>query len=203
MKYIALTGQIASGKTAVAKALEAQGYLLISYTDLLKEYTVRALAGAGVHVTLDDILADKERYRGLIQELGTVIGFDEGGKFVNEALAEWVTLGKPKAVFDNVRTESQAASVEDHGFTLVQLKAHSGTRTHRLRAAGKDPAHVLDRERHPIEAGLPDECVEMEITTDDASPEMIADFLASFDAYDEAEDSYGIFDREEAANAEA
>lgn len=184
MKYIALTGQIATGKTAVAQALVARGYLLISYTDLLKDRVAQALTNSGVQTSLADILADKEKYRGLIQEFGTAIGFDDGGKYVNEALAEWIALGKPKAVFDNVRTEAQAASVEDHGFVIVQLKAHRGTRTGRIRAAGKDAAKVFLREGHAIEAGLPEDCVDLEITTDVASPEMIADFLTDFTYYD-------------------
>lgn len=188
MKYIALTGQIASGKTAVAKALEARGYLLVSYTDLLKEYVAEALSAVGVNTSLRDILADKERYRALIQEFGTIIGFDEGGPnghYVHQALAAWARMGRPPAVFDNVRTEAQAAAVEDYGFTVVQLKAHLGTRTERLRAAGKEPASVLLRERHPIEAGLADECIGMEITTDIATPEMVADFLVGCNYFDD------------------
>jgi hypothetical protein len=200
MKYIALTGQIASGKTAVAKALEAKGYMLISYTDLLKKYTVKALAGAGFYITLEGILANKEVYRGLLQELGAVVGFDTGSTFVAEALAEWVSLGRPPAVFDNVRTDAQADCIADYGFTVVELGAHLGTRTARIRAAGEEPARVLLRGNHPIERGISEEFVDMAITTDITTPNIIADFLASYDYFDEDtdadddDDPYASFD---------
>lgn len=195
MKYIALTGQIASGKTAVAQALEAQGYLLISYTNLLKEYVAEALTAVGIPTSLDTILDNKEQYRALIQEFGSVIGFDEGGRYVDEAMGEWAARGKPKAVFDNVRSHAQARAIEDYGFTLVQLKAHIGTRTQRLRARGLHPASVLLRESHPIESGLNPEVVDLEITTDTSTPEMVADFLASYTFFEEEEEEeYDAFE---------
>jgi hypothetical protein len=184
VKYIALTGQIAAGKTAVAQALVARGYLLISYTDLLKQYVARALTAIGQPTTVEMILADKEHYRALIQEFGSVIGFDQGGAFVAEALAEWERLGWPLAVFDNVRTDAQAASVQAYGFEVVELRATDYTRFTRLGSAGKDPYAVFTRAAHPIERGLSETVVDLEIITDISTPEMIADFLAEYTPFD-------------------
>jgi hypothetical protein len=180
VKYIALTGQIAAGKTAVAQALVAKGYLLISYTDLLKDYLARALTAIGQPTTVEMILADKEHYRALIQEFGTVIGFDQGGAFVSEALAAWEQAGLPPAVFDNVRTDAQASAVQGYGFAVVALQASSYTRFTRLSSAGKDPYTVFTRASHPIEQGLSGDEVDLLLTTDLSTPEMIAAFLESY-----------------------
>lgn len=176
MDYIALTGSIKSGKTTVARALEKKGYLLISYTDLLKEYVARALTGAGFPTQPSTILAHKEQYRALIQEFGTVIGFDQGGDFMSKAFAGWD--GHQRVVFDNIRTDEQAASLP-LGFDIVRLEATHETRADRIRAEGDDPEQVLARESHHIESGISDDWVDLVVTTDIGTPEMVADFLAT------------------------
>lgn len=183
MKYIALTGHIATGKTAVAKALQAKGYILVSYTDYLKEIVAAALTSVGIRTSLDDILAEKERYRALIQAFGSVIGFDSGVPYLDDALyrSGWVNARvDARVVLDNVRTDDQAKIAEQYGFTVVELTASHPTRAARLQDAGKDTNAVFSTETHPIESGLSDEMVDMRISTDSATPEMLADFLASF-----------------------
>lgn len=178
MKYIALTGKIGTGKTAVAKALEAKGYILVSYTDLLKTLLANALTAIGIPTTLDDILADKPCYRALIQEFGSVIGFDLGGEFIQTALQVWVEQGKPPCVLDNIRTDAQAADVIDAGFDIVCLTASDHFRYDRIEATGANLYHTLEREQHAIEQGIDEAHIDLTLATDLATPEMIADFLA-------------------------
>lgn len=177
MKCIALTGRIATGKTAVAQELLTRGYLLVSLTDLLKEIVAHALSSVSVPTTLNDILADKERYRALIQEFGTVIGFDQGGVFLSSALEVWRESGWRNCVIDNVRTDEQAEQAARAGFHVVRLVAHREERVRRLLADGKNPDSVLAREAHHIESGIADHLVDIQIETDHITPREIALFL--------------------------
>lgn len=179
MRYVALTGDIKSGKTTVAEALSRDhGFYLLSYTNVLKAHLAGALTQAGMTTTLGDILRHKERYRGLLQEWGAVVGFNHGGKFLSDTLAS-VPDGMPGVVFDCVRTDEQAQLVRAVGFTVVRLHAKRAIRAERILACGDDPAQVLAREGHAAERGVSDALVNRHLSTEFVGPAALARYLAA------------------------
>lgn len=115
--YIALSGRPGSGKTTLAKALEAKGYKLINFTDLLKQRASEAL-----HVSVAEIKENKEKYRAFLQEYATLIGFQTNYEYVYQALGDWFLQGsKEPCVFDNVRTPEQWEVLKGLGFVLVEV----------------------------------------------------------------------------------
>lgn len=151
MKHIALTGACYSGKTNLARSLEQRGYLFISFTDLLKQYAVKSLTACGIPVTLEGILKDKRLYRPYLQELGSLIGFNDNPKYVREALAVW---DGEACVFDNVRTPQQWDVLKGFGFTLVEVKIDHLTQRERAANLGVTGAALGKVLQHPIEGML-------------------------------------------------
>ncbi|HEY7416826.1 MAG TPA: hypothetical protein VH593_16690, partial [Ktedonobacteraceae bacterium] len=126
---LALHGGLFSGKTTLAKRLTYEGFALFSYTDLLKEYTAKALTACGIPTTLDDILADKERFRTLIIALGTMLDFDHGfgiREHIPPLLDRYENI-----VFDNVRFSSQMDILAELGFRLVRITTPEAIRRER------------------------------------------------------------------------
>lgn len=119
--YFALHGPAYAGKTTLAKALEEKGYLLINFTDSLKEIAVRSLHEADHYTSVEEINKDKDKYRAFLIELGHVIGFDSKEMFIDDALLPWESKGRPSCVFDNVRTLAQAVYLQSRGFKIVEL----------------------------------------------------------------------------------
>src|SRR5579859_3385421 len=149
--YLALTGDIYAGKTRLARSLESQGFLFISFTDLLKKYAVKSLTACGIPVTLEDVLRDKAVYRPYLQELGSLIGFNDNPKYVREALSAW---DGEKCVFDNVRTPEQWAVLKNFGFTLVEVRVDYSTQRERAANLGVTGAALEKAINHPIEGAL-------------------------------------------------
>jgi hypothetical protein len=152
----ALTGGIYSGKTTLARYLqEYHGYYLINFTDVLKRRAVCALTACGVPVTLEDILSKKSLYRGLLQELGGVIGFNDDPRFVDEACEGWVRAGCPDdVVFDNVRTPEQWDILRGIGFTLVEIEISLEEQVQRAECAGVSRPALVKVMEHQIEGVL-------------------------------------------------
>lgn len=152
---VALTGRMYAGKTTYAKHLQNQGFYLINFTDLLKRRAVDALRACGSPVTLEDILKDKQKYRGFLQELGVLIGFDDEPRYVLEACEDWLNAECPDdVVFDNVRTLAQWEVLNNMGFTLVEVVAPEEERLKRAERAGVRPSELYAVELHPIEGAL-------------------------------------------------
>lgn len=147
MKHIALTGPAYAGKTTLAKELERRGYLLISFTDLLKGYACRALSALDIHTSVQEISQKKEQYRPFLQELSLLIGWGQNLMYVHEALDHWYRSGRPACVFDNVRDARQAEELQWIGFTLVELDLPPYLLA--LRATNQP------RRDHPVERPLP------------------------------------------------
>lgn len=178
MELIALTGAPCSGKTTVARELERRGYLFIDFCDIIKVEAARALTAIGVPTTVEQVRADKDRYRPLLQALSEVIGFNDDPNYVYRALWEYGFAGCAGrlAVFDNVRTPEQFEVLKGSGFHLVRLYAPFETRADRAwEKYGTEPEDFLNQGMHPIEKGtglVPD------IEIDGTMPtSMIADFL--------------------------
>lgn len=146
MKHIALTGPIGSGKTTLSMALAHHGYLRINFTDFLKQLAASCLSQI-VPTTLDDILNNKPKYRGFLQEFGALIGWDCNTSYISYLLEHWYGLGYPPAVFDNVRTAAQAEFLKGLGFQVVKLDLPPGLI--------RGDIAVGVQQYHPAEAGIP------------------------------------------------
>jgi chloramphenicol 3-O-phosphotransferase len=156
MELIALTGAPCSGKTTVARALESRGYLFIDFCDIIKQIAADALTRIGTPTTVEEIRANKDRYRPFLQDLGELIGFDDDPKYVYHALGYYGFAGcaHKYAVFDNIRTPEQFAVLERLGFHLVRLYVPFETRADRAKEKyGTEPEEFLNQGMHPIEKG--------------------------------------------------
>lgn len=134
MLKLALHGPLKSGKSSLAQALQERGFQYLNYTDLLKQLLCEALASIGVNLTVEEIHANKEKYRQLIIEFASVAGFDDGFG-IDRMLAEI----KPDAtgvVFDNVRFLPQWKLLKAEGFILVRLTTSERIRLARARSEG-------------------------------------------------------------------
>lgn len=154
MDYIALTGPCYSGKTSLSKALAGRGYLFIPFNDLLKRMAADMLNDYGFDTTFEDIQADKKKYRGFLQGLGTVANFDSDPIYIQAVCREWESLGKLKAVFDNVRTQAQADNIKGYGFKLVQIDLPRSIQYLRARELGVSQEELDQVMGHYIERGV-------------------------------------------------
>lgn len=155
MELIAISGPMYSGKTTLALSLKEQhGYMHINFTDTLKAEVVHALRAVGISTTVERMHQNKKRYRGVTQELGTLLGFDTDPEWVIKALKPWFDAGRPKAVFDNVRTIEQFLTLKPYGFELVELRVTYVAQATRAFALGVTPIELEKALDHPIEAGL-------------------------------------------------
>lgn len=147
MSRIAVAGRMYSGKTSLAQYLvEHHGWYCIGYTDLLKEWLSGFLTGLGVITTVEDICRDKAKYRVILQELGNLLGFNEGFG-VHEAIRRWDRDGRPEPViFDNVRFDGQFEALADLGFVLVELRVPQELRVHCAQGLGisSEDLHRMD-----------------------------------------------------------
>lgn len=155
-RRVALRGPIFAGKTTTAEALEHRGFHVINFTDSLKATAAAALSAVGEPTSVQDIKADKERYRGFLQHLGTLIGFDVGAT-IPAVLAEAFDRYGPDAdyVFDNVRFLGQWEQLRYAGFRLVQLTLAPLEQEQRASARGMSHQALGRAMSHPAEVGFP------------------------------------------------
>lgn len=193
MLRLALTGGLFSGKTTLADALvERSGFQKIDYTGLLKTFVVEALKAIGVEVTIEDILANKEKYRPLIIELGHVIGFDDGYG-IDEILA---ALEDDKSyVFDNCRFDAQYEKLVEAGFILVRITTPMRVRLARAMGQGITRAEFARRIEDASESPLREFPYEVHISVDGDIEQVIEDLTGKLL-------NVG-FERKKAAEAEA
>jgi hypothetical protein len=153
MPLIALHGEFLSGKSTLAKRLAYDGFMVVSYTNLLKEYAAKALTACGIPTTLEDILADKERYRPFLIELGTLLGFDQGFGIRDQIIP--LIAGQEFVVFDNVRFPAQMNILAEYGFRLVRIITPEVVRLERAYAAGLSDVDFYERTLDRTEDPLP------------------------------------------------
>ena len=137
MNLIAVTGPQLAGKTTLARELERRGWRFVDFTGRLKELAAISLSEVGPTVTRQMIEQDKAKYRRYLQELATLIGYDDNPVYVQDALYA-VGFLLPRAdrarfVFDNVRTMEQWNVLKGYGFTLVRLDTNYDLRFRRAR----------------------------------------------------------------------
>jgi hypothetical protein len=150
---VALMGPAYAGKSTLATELvEHHGFTLVSYTDLLKSKAAEALCAIGLPTSVTDIVTNKIFYRALLQDLGTVLGFDQG-EFVEEAVER--AGATEHIVFDNVRFLPQWERLVPLGFTLVYLAITPMEQEVRARDAGLSADALGKVLAHPAEVGFP------------------------------------------------
>lgn len=148
---LVLTGGFLSGKSTIARELERRGFVYINYTDHLKELAVIALGALGIHVTVEEIHLNKEKYRPFLIELGTLLGFDQGN-YVDEVIAKH---GNPeRAVFDNVRFDPQMDKLLKYDYQLVRIEVPDLFRMARAAERDIDPRQFEARTKAVTERGL-------------------------------------------------
>src|SRR6185312_2462441 len=139
-----------TGKSTLSAALRPE-YGWVNYGDHLKTLAIQALA-PHIDLSLEQVHANKERYRGFLQHFGSLIGFDDTDRFVKEALYFWNEAGRPPATFDNVRSDTQARAVKEFDFAIVRLELPRGI--DRIKV---DPSVMA----HPIEGGISNKLVDV------------------------------------------
>lgn len=154
MNLVALNGPPYAGKTALAEELERRGYLLLPFNDILKDITVQMLEPYVPDLSVAEIKLLKGKYRPFLQELGTLIGFDDDPMFMNIALKPWWEAGMPKAVLDNVRFEGQYEVLQPYHFKLVHLDAPTEVRKARAKALGVTAREFTKANKHAAEQQL-------------------------------------------------
>lgn len=156
---IALQGDGGSGKSTLARYMEKHyDWYVMQYSDSLKWALCEALNYFELpddkQFVAADIHANKSKYRKVLQELGTVVGFDEGAG-VEDTIDVWKmcrTSANQPVIFDNVRFPAQFKLLKRHGFVLVELFVDLEERERRAQQAGvklEDMAHVAENS-HPI-----------------------------------------------------
>lgn len=156
---IALQGDGGSGKSTLARYMESEyGWYVMRYSDSLKQSLCDALNYfrqiGEPHIMVGDIHTNKSKYRRVLQELGTAVGFDEGVG-VQAQIDEWKLYrdsAKQPVIFDNVRFPSQFELLKKHGFILVELFVDFEERKRRALLAGVNPADMAHtaENSHPL-----------------------------------------------------
>lgn len=173
-----------SGKTTLADYLGLQhGFMVASHSlTIVKGFVQTHNEQHRSGLTVEQVYADKERYRIGLQEWGNENGFNSTDKtvyWVKKTLAEWMQY-KPErdVVFSETRGEGQAEVLRDMGFTIVQLEINEVVR--RLRAAkeGKDIFKIwAAMDEHPeLERGIKYPDISLDATQ---PPDMLARVILS------------------------
>lgn len=101
------------------------------------------------------INAEKWRYRGFLQCLGSCLEFDKGFG-VDRVLEEWRQAGaKEPAVFDNVRFVEQLAPLTQAAFGLVRLTLSEPEIMARAERLGVGSLRLAQERAHVADQGIP------------------------------------------------
>lgn len=176
MMKLALHGARFSGKSTLARALEARGWQWLNYTDLIKEMLCEALAAIGITLTVEQIHENKEFYRNLIIEFATVAGFDDG--FGVDRMLASIRPDAEGVVFDNVRFLPQWEMLEKEGFTLVRLTTQDHFREARGRAVGVTRDELRLAALRSTETPLPEQPGEIRLHQVGAIEDVLNDLTA-------------------------
>lgn len=153
MHRVALCGIPYAGKSTLRKELVNRGYVLIDFGQLLKKHAAAAIKRVtGEDITSSMIDQDKARYRGFLQELGNVIGFNCNPTFVLQAIEPYT--GNLRVVFDCVRTPQQFEVLAARGFSLVEVTVPRKTQWERARIAGVSEGEFSRLLSAPLEQGF-------------------------------------------------
>lgn len=122
MLKIALSGNIGSGKSTIAKEFEKKEYYLLSYTQRIKEEVASAMQATGVVESKEEALRKfqehKELYRPLLISWADCCGWSDGSRLKGFLQ----NLDKENVVLDNLRYIAQANIVKQAGFITIRLE---------------------------------------------------------------------------------
>lgn len=161
MLKLAIHGPLKSGKSSLAQALQDRGFQVLNYTDLLKQYLSEALAAIGIQVSVEEMHADKEKYRQLLIEFATVIGFDDG--FGIDRMLSEIKPDAEGVVLDNVRFQKQYDLLKPEGFVLVRLTTPERVRLARARGEGMLRSEFEQYATQKTEQPLPEQPGEIKL----------------------------------------
>lgn len=142
---LALAGTMGSGKTSVAKALAAHGFVRLAFADQLRAM-LEGPYGAIDKLAIYRLSSGPKTGRELLQEMGSVLrGMDEQifVKALARELEKLQTLGC-RVVVDDVRMPHEAEFLRLQGFYLVRLDADPAVRRMRSGSDGTDMSHPTE-----------------------------------------------------------
>lgn len=169
---IGLAGAAGSGKTTLAKALEARGFKIIAFADPIYE-AVSAIVGLPVAALQQREIKEKplewlgRSPRHLLQTLGTEWGRDSISQTIWIDIALHRAEHFPDVVIPDVRFDNEARAIRANGGRVWQLN--------------RDDYRPLERSAciHSSEAGVSGHLVDLTIDNDGPAERMIR---AAFDA---------------------
>ena len=156
---IALVGRAYTGKTAIATELASRGWTILSFTDHLKAlaaFTINSVRGGDLNqlLTVDDILADKPRYRRFIQEFGSLIGYESDPEWIEAFLEDELSMvgpvGSTDLVIDCLRSSAQIEGARKFGAKIIGVWSYWSDRA--VFAGGEELVSAADS--HPIDGKL-------------------------------------------------
>lgn len=162
---VALSGGAWYGKSTLAQRLQnTYQYYHVDAALEIKMVAATMLRAGGVMVSVNDILNNKQRFRPFLQEVGKLMGIDEGTEFVRRFVdpALPLSFGHP-IVVEPIRTQSQAHALRRAGFKIVSFKVSNTLRRERARSLGVSDADYQRTIEHPLEQQLPRHLVDYEL----------------------------------------
>jgi hypothetical protein len=169
---IGIAGSAGSGKTTLAKALEARGFRIIAFADPIYE-AVSAIVGLPVAALQQRGIKEKplewlgRSPRHLLQTLGTEWGRDSISQTIWIDIALHRAEHFPDVVIPDVRFDNEARAIRANGGKVWKLS--------------RDDYRPLERSAciHSSEAGVSDHLIDLTIDNDGPAERMIR---AAFDA---------------------
>lgn len=158
-KLIGITGLARSGKDSFALILGRHGYHRIAFADPLKE-VVAHIANEETHLYHDEVTKEQHcealgmTRRIALQRVGHAMREALGEDvWVNRALREWNSLGRPATVVSDCRYKNEAIAIRNLGGIVVRM----------VRPGAGLSGEAAD---HSSEVQLPDGLVDVEINND-------------------------------------
>ena len=156
---IGITGKARAGKDSFANALMREGFQRVAFADALKLATA-VIADEPSHLFFDEFAKEQHTHalgmtrRKALQAVGKAVRDSLGEQvWVNRALSDWSSRGKPNTVITDVRYENEALAIRQRGGTVI-----------RINREGAGLAGELAQ--HESENRLPDDLVDIEVFND-------------------------------------
>jgi hypothetical protein len=157
---LGITGVARSGKDSFASALVQQGFRRIAFADALKLATA-LIANEDSHLYFDEFAKEQHTdalgmtRRSALQKVGKAVRDSVGeDTWVNRALNEWRSSGKPDTVISDCRYPNEAIAIRAMGGTIIRIN-----RPGLVGLTG-------EAAQHESEARLADDLVDVEVYND-------------------------------------
>ena len=167
-QLIGITGKARAGKDSFANALVQCGYQRVAFADALKLATA-VIANEPIHLFFDEVTKEYHTdalgmtRRKALQAVGKAVRDSLGEHvWVNRALANWKSQGKPLTVVTDVRYPNEADAVRALGGIIIRINRDG---------SGLDG----DLGAHESERRLSDDLVDIEVFNDGTVGELHAE----------------------------